>query len=165
MYLPYLGVSSSAINSHFENQKKLQISAFNNIPALQWFSRSLSPIDRSFILIRYSRSAAGWILKHLLLLPICTEEHVEMPGCCRFYASHVQKQLLPDEADIICPVLEPFIRCLTSAKHHLVFSELSCWVIKSAYFKFLEDCYSFLTLSYILQMTLAFNSWLNSRID
>lgn len=72
-----------------------------------------------------------------------------MPSCCRFYASHVQKQLLTNEGDIICPVLEPFIRCFISAMYHLIFSELFFWVIKPAYFKFLEDGYRvFLTLAY-----------------
>lgn len=89
-----------------------------------------------------------------------------MPGYCRFYASHVQKQLLANEADIICPpVLEPFITCLTSAMYHLILSELICWVMKPTHFKFLEDCYRFLTLFHTFQVTLASNSWLNSRID
>lgn len=68
-----------------------------------------------------------------------------MSGYHSLYASHVQKQLLSNEADIICPpVLELFIRCLTSAVYHLIPSELICWVMKPAHFKFLEYGYIFL---------------------
>lgn len=89
-----------------------------------------------------------------------------MPGYCSLYASHVQKQLLSNEADIICPpVLELFIRCLTSATYHLILSELICWVMEPAHFQFLGDCYLFLTLFHTLQMTLESYSQLNSRID
>lgn len=77
-----------------------------------------------------------------------------MSGYCSLYASHVQKQLLSNEADVICPsVLELFIRCLASAMYHLILSELICWVVKPAHFKFLENCYTFLTLFHTLQIT------------
>lgn len=66
-------------------------------------------------------------VKHLLLLPIRTKEPIVMSGYCSLYASHVQNQLLSNEADIICPpVLELFIRRLPSAMYHLILSELIC---------------------------------------
>lgn len=46
---------------------------------------------------------AEYKTKHLLSLPICTEGHTREPGYCSLYAPHVQKQLLSNEADIICP--------------------------------------------------------------
>lgn len=106
-------------------------------------------------LIRCRWSAAAWILKQNTCVQHPSGARSTLwcqaavgSGYRGLYASHVQKQLLPNEADIICPsVLELFIRCLTSATKLLIPSALICRVTKPAHFKFLEDCYIFFNTS------------------
>lgn len=59
-YLPYLGVSNPAINSHFENQKNCRSVLVATFQLYSGFDAlSLQEIDLLYKLIRYSRSAAG----------------------------------------------------------------------------------------------------------
>lgn len=118
-------------------------------------------------------SAAAWILKQNTCVQHPSGARSTLwcqaavgSGYRGLYASHVQKQLLPNEADIICPsVLELFIRCLTSATKLLIPSALICRVTKPLISNFWKIVTFFLTLFHTLQMTLEAHSRLSSRRD